>query len=181
MNSILNTKGSLLSYKQLRRETALGLHRFKFYDRSDGICRWLNDGEIIEFTAIKVKNNYNAEFEINHDATRQMWLSQFRGIYLNPTKLDHVVVPSHTLNDGTELDFRHMSPMQVWRKISGKRFRVSINVDYPIVIDEWNEKVRALSTTSKVVAYLNENLDSENYDAVHGMTKVARCYELIEV
>ena len=181
MNSILNSKGSVLTYKQLRRETALGLHRFKSYDWSDGICRWLNDGEIIEFTAIKVKNNYNAEFEINHEATRQMWLSQFRGIYLNPNKLNHGVLPTHTLKDGTELDFYHMSPMQVWRKISGKRFRVSINADYPIVIDEWNEKVCVLSTISKVVAYLNENLDSENYDAVHGMTKVARCYELIEV
>ena len=175
--SITKIKG--LSNK-LQREIALGMHCIKAFGNNDSICRWLDDGEEIEFSSANI-GNYNGEFNINGEDNRKMWYSQFSGVYLNPNDLTSAAISTITLKDGGEKPIRKMGAYSFWKVVQGKRFRVSIDKEYPIVIDSWNEKVKELNTVSKVLKYISDNLDCENFSAVKGMTKTSRLYSLTEI
>ena len=176
-NSITKIKG--LSDK-LQREIALGMHCIKAFGNNDSICRWLDEGEEIEFSSANI-GNYNGEFNINGEDHRKMWYSQFSGVYLNPNDLTSAAISTITLKNGGEKPIRNMGVYSFWKTVQGKRFRVSIDKEYPIVIDSWNEKVKELNTVSKVLKYILDNLDCENYSAVKGMTKPSRLYSLTEI
>lgn len=166
--------------KQYKREVALGIHTFKVGGQ-DGICRWLDIGAIVEFTAMEHSGQFNAQYEINGRQDHKIWFSQLSGVYLNPNDLSCVAESDIFFKDGNEMTIRSLSPMSFWNKVKGKKFRVSVDCDFPIVIDVWNEKVRKLRTMRQVVTYIAENLDKENYEAVKGMTKKSIMYSLTEV
>ena len=168
---------------KLQREIALGMHRIKpvkTLDNWDCIRRWLDDKEEVEFTSADI-GNYNGEFQINGEDSHKMWFSQFSGIYLNPNDLMAHAISTITFKGSGEKYVRQMNPYSFWKAVQGKRFRVSVDCDYPVVIDSRNEKVKELKTVSKVLKYISDNLDCENYNAVKGMTKTSRLYSLIEI
>lgn len=165
---------------KIQREIALGMHRIKAFGNNDSICRWLDDGEEIEFSSANI-GNYNGEFNINGEDHRKMWYSQFSGVYLNPNDLTSAAISTITLKDGGEKTIRKMGAYSFWKTVQGKRFRVSIDKEHPIVIDPWNEKVKELNAVRKIVDYISTNLDNENYSAVKGMTKTSRLYSLTEI
>lgn len=176
-NSITKIKG--LSDK-LQREIALGMHCIKAFGNNDSICRWLDDGEEIEFSSANI-GNYNGEFNINGEDHRKMWYSQFSGVYLNPNDLTSAAISTITLKNGGEKPIRKMGAYSFWKTVQGKRFRVSIDKEHLIVIDPWNEKVKELNTVRNIIDYISTNLDKENYGAVRGMTKTSRLYSLTEI
>ena len=168
---------------KLQREIALGMHRIKpvkTLDNWDCIRRWLDDGEEIEFSSANI-SNYNGEFNINGEDHRKMWYSQFSGVYLNPNDLTSAAISTITLKNGGEKPIRKMGAYSFWETVQGKRFRVSVDWNYPVVIDPWNEKVKELNAVRKIVDYISTNLDNENYGAVKGMTKTSRLYSLTEI
>ena len=81
-----NKNNNIMTYKiggKYRREQALGLHEFKAIYNGEDVCQYLNEGDIIECTGVKFTFS-KAEFEINGDANRKIWLSQFDNAYLHP-------------------------------------------------------------------------------------------------
>lgn len=172
------------------REKALGLRpassttTIRVVDLStiDTNRRWLDNGDIIEFTSIIKSCGSNAEFAINNDPNHRIWLSQLRGAYLNPNNLDISIWPDITFKDGTEIiiDYK-IGYDRFWAIVKGKKFRVEIEIDSLVKINERNEQVRKLGSVDAIVSYIDENLSNHKYSAVIGMTKKATLYSFIEV
>ena len=162
-----NKNNNIMTYKiggKYRREQALGLHEFKEVYNGGDVCRYLNKGDIIEFTGVKFTFS-NAEFEINGDTNRKIWLSQFDDIYLHPYTKE-CVEGVLTLKDGRELSLFNMRNTAFWSFVKGKKFRVFINNDYPVAINRKSTKVKELKSLDKILDYIFTNLDNENYYAV---------------
>lgn len=174
-------KHTLIDSKKIQREYALGMHLIKAYSGEDGICRWMEDGDVVEFTAADFKGQYNAEFQINNRGNHKIWFSQLNGVFLNPYDSNDVITPQISFKDGTNQVIRNMLPSGFWNLVRGKKFRASVGYAYPVALNIWNEKVKELRTIGKIVSYIFDNLDNENYDAVKGMTKASRSYFLAEV
>lgn len=176
--------------EKYEREKALGMHpiystspvRVVDLSNIDTNRRWLDNGEIIEFTSINQTTWDNAEFEINNDSNHKIWLSQLKGAYLNPENLDVCCWPDITLKNGQEvlLDY-NIDYRKFWNVVKGKKFRIEIEPSFPVKIDNRNEQVRKLKNVPATINYIIGNLEKQNYEAVKGMTKKATLYSFIEV
>ena len=162
-----------------RREQALGLHDFRPSYTGGNICRYLNEGDVIEFTDVKF-TFANAEFGINRDVNHKIWFSQLNSVYLHPHTTE-CAAGALTLKDGRELSLYNMRSAAFWSLVKGKKFRVLIANDYPIAIDRKNVKVQELKTLPRITDYIFTNLNNENFSAVEGMTKPATLYSFEEI
>lgn len=181
---------TISSEEKQERERALGLRpacstaTIRVVDLStiDTNCRWLTEGEIIEFTSIITNYSSNAEFEVNNNPNHLIWFSQLRGAYLNPNNLCLYMWPDITLKDGSEIILNYnIDYSRFWSIVKNKKFRVEIGIDFPIKINEKSEQVKQLRSVPDIVSYIKDNLEKRNYDAVKGMTKKATPYSFIEV
>ena len=164
---------------QMKRYSALGL--MKIHTNCGNTTRWLVNDSEIEFTAVNEQNDFNYEFEINGSSNHLIWFSQISGVHLNPDDVSQFTSPTINWKDGTQTLIIDLFPMEFWQKVKGKRFKVLVESDFPIMIDKWNPMVQELGTIKAVTDYIAENLDNENYDAVNGMTKAATAYAFVEV
>jgi hypothetical protein len=168
-----------------KRQMALGYGWGKRIGNSSfGVDRWLDNDTTIEFTNPKFTNR-NVEFEINNNPNHKIWLSQLQGVFMNDNNRGELYSGLMTLKDGTKKAIRTLSPQKFWDIVKGRKFRVSIDENARLLIDDWNEQVRRLLMLhrdySKVVDYIFEKLDAKEYNLITGMTKAGRCYDLIEV
>lgn len=65
-----------------KREIALGLLSKPAYPGDYSCERYMSDGEIVNFQVLKRNSDFNAEFTINGDPSKKIWLSQLNQLYL---------------------------------------------------------------------------------------------------
>lgn len=139
--------------------------------RNSNEKRWLEDGEIIEFTDVRF-TEHNAEFEINHNQDFMIWFSQLDDIYVNPLpeNLDDFVILSQTWQSF------HDDPMKFWNYVKGKKFRVKVDVKHFCIINRNHKIVEELIFMDKLLKYYFDNYSAGKYEAIKGMLKKVRCY-----
>lgn len=162
-----------------KREIALGLLSKPFY-RGDYSCeRYMSDGDTVSFQMLKYNSDYNAEFTINGDSRRKIWLSQ-----LNPMFLAAEGRGLHCgkiiYKDGSEKLLANILVYDFLEAVDGKRFKVETHGGL-YAIDRWCSKCQGIGTYGKIRDYICDALDEERYDDVKGMTKSMTCYVLREV
>ena len=150
---------------EMERQTALGYGWGKRMPNPlsyNGIIRWLDNGMIVEFTKpVFNASDTNVEFEINNNPNHKVWLSQLQGVFMNDDNRGELYCGLMTLKDGTENVIRELSSLEFWDIVKDRKFRVSIDNNARLLIDERNTQVRALSNYFKVVDYIFEKLDTK--------------------
>lgn len=138
--------------------------------------RWLENGEIIEFTNVRF-TEYNAEFEINHSVGCKIWFSQLDNIFVNPLpdSFEDFAVLSQTWKNF------HDDPWKFWDYVKGKKFRVTIDTKHFCIINNEHEIVQELVMLDKLLKYYYDNYKAGNYEIIKGMLKQVRCYCFDEV
>jgi len=172
---------------EMERQIALGYGWGKrlSYPSSDGIIRWLNNNEIIEFTNPKFTSR-NIEFEINNNPNHKIWLSQLQGLFINENEKGVIYYGSIYLRDNNELITRSLTSDKFWDIVKDKRFQVSIDDGAHLLIDERNELVRTQLILNnndifKLINYIFEKLETKEYNLIKGMTREGTCYDLREI
>lgn len=176
-----------MTIDEMERQIALGYGWGKrlSHSGSDGIIRWLNNNEIIEFTNPNFTSR-NVEFEINNDPNRKIWLSQLQGLFINENEKGVIYFGNIYLRDNNEIGTRSLTSEKFWDIVKNKRFQVSIDDDAHLLIDEQNERVRMQLIENnydlfKLVDYIFEKLETKEYNLIKGMTREGRCYDLREI
>lgn len=167
-----------------KAEMILGSMRSKRYT-SDDVIRCLENDEIIEFTNPKYSGE-NVEFEINNNQNHKIWLSQLQGVFINHKNRDEIYGGVIKLKDSTEKLMLTLSSQGFYELVKGRKFKVSLDQNAIYMIDKKDERVISLlkkhnGNYSRVVDYIFEKLDTEEYDLIEGMTKLGRCYDLTEI
>lgn len=176
-----------LTEDEKKRQLALGYGWGKrIPSSSDGVIRWLDNTETIEFVKPVFNASYtNVEFEINNNPHHKIWLSQLQGVFMNDNKMGELYCGVIQLKDNTQKLIREFSSEEFCEFVKGKKFRVSVDEKAKLLIDERNDRVKTLLITHKnyfkVLDYIFEKLETKQYDLITGMTKAGRCYDLIEV
>lgn len=166
-------------------EIALGSMRSKRYTSTDDVIRWLENGEIVEFTNPNYSGK-NVEFEINNHQNHKIWLSQLQGVFINHKNRDEIYSGVIKLKDGTEKIMLTLSSIDFYQIVKGRKFKVSVDENAIYMIDKKDERVISLLKAHhgdyfQVVEYIFKKLDTEEYDLIDGMTKLGRCCDLTEV
>ena len=141
--------------------------------------RYMEDGEIIEFTSPH-PTMQNIRFNINNDKSREIWLSQLQGVFIDLHSPNKLFEGEIIFKDGERKGLSDFNNNTFCDAVKGKRFRVEIDTNCFLRIDDKNEKVRGKSYF-EVCDYIFMKLDEKDYQSLKGMTKQAACYSLIEV
>ena len=162
--------------KQVKGDKALLLSTFQQAFRKHGnVVRWLEDGQIIRFTNVRFTEK-NAEFTINENENHKMWFSQFDDIFLNPfpSSKEDLAICSPVWQRF------HEDPWSFWEYVKGKTFKVSIVEKYCCIINFKSPNCPQTTYRDAMEYYLN-NFLKNNYQAIDGILKQARCYNLVEL
>lgn len=143
--------------------------------------RWLDHDTEIEFTAVNEQNDFNYEFVINGNPNHLIWFSQISGFHLNPDNVKQIATPVIVWKDGSHNYVYTLKPSEFWQKVQGKRFKVTVDGNYPIMIDKKNPTVKKFNTLEAITDYIAKNLRNKNYGAIVGMTKAAKTYLFEEI
>ena len=176
-----------LTEDEKKRQLALGYGWGKrIPSSSDGVIRWLDNGETIEFVnPVFNASCTNVEFEINNNPHHKIWLSQLQGFFMNDDKKGELYGGVIQLKDNTQKFLREFSTDEFCKLVKGRKFRVSVDENAKLLIDDRNEQVRRLLITHKdyfkVLEYIFDKLETKQYELITGMTKAGRCYDLIEL
>lgn len=162
-----------------KREIALGLLSKPIY-RGDGSCeRYMSDGETVSFQVLKHNSDFNAEFTINGDPCKKIWLSQLNPLYL-AAEGRSLHCGKIVFKGGGEQLLGNMLVNDFIDAVDGKRFQVVAHGDL-YAIDRWSPKCQSLGTYGEIRDYICDALDEGRYQDVQGMTKSMTCYDLYEV
>ena len=179
--SEIESKYEPLTDDEMKRQIALGYGWGRRpTPKYVGVDRWLNDGSIIEFTNPTFTAR-NVEFEINNNSYNKIWLSQLQGVFINDDNPGHLYEGVIYLKDNTVRRLREFDSDSFWNFVKGKKFRVQVDRDAFLLINEKNDRVRSFRTYKEAVDYIFKKLDAKQYDLIEGMTKTGTCYELIEI
>ena len=162
-----------------KREIALGLLSKPAY-RGDYSCeRYMSDGETVSFQVLKRNSDFNAEFTINGDPSKKIWLSQLNQLYL-ATEGRGLHCGKIVFKKGNEQLLGNMLVNDFMDAVEGKRFQVITHGDL-YAINRWSPKCRSFDTYGEIRDYICDALDEGRYQDVQGMTKSMTCYDLYEV
>ena len=139
------------------------------------MTRFLNEGDIIEFTNVKFTFR-NAEFEINHDPNTRIWFSQLTELFFNPFVKDERYYGQTWISR-----YFHMNPNGFWEYVQGKRFKVTIDNTFRYIFDKNHEKYDTFTEYDEMKDYFLTNFHNKNYEAIKGMLKATPCYALNEI
>ncbi|MCI1741565.1 MAG: hypothetical protein LKI18_04195 [Prevotella sp.] len=176
--SRLNMKDIPADEIGLMKATHTGLFK-KLYNGDNGTIRWLDSGQIIEFTKSTIYTQ-NGEFEINGSSSQKIWFSQLTAVFVN-IKNKNVVLAEITFCDGSSLVMRNLDVTDFWEKVRGRKFRVKASSVYKL--NEKANKYKELGSFSNIFNYLNSLLNAKKYDelADSNMIYPGTMYELKEI
>lgn len=142
--------------------------------------RYLNNGETIQFTNSTFYSQ-NALFEINHDYSREIWLSQLNCIFLSD---DLRLCNSLIQFKGKEpVPIRIFGVFDFWDKIKDKKFKVqiepSIHMTFNVRSSLWNTK--ALFTYQDALNYISKCISNNQISEIGDLLKSTSLYHLIEI
>lgn len=145
------------------------------------VQRWMDEGNIVSFSDPKVYFQ-NAEFRINGCPNWLIWFSQLYTVFYTGD-LDNSSVCSFKLKDGSYVFPSELPFDRFWQAIKGKKFKVSIDPRPCFCVNKESSKVQCLpfNEISKIYEYVHNHILNGDIDAVKGMLKPTRCYDLVEI
>lgn len=148
---------------------------------TDGIKRWMDEGDIVSFTNPKERFG-NAEFHINNQDFWLIWFSQLYTPFYSGD-LDNPQVCSIKMKDGTLYAPMSLTFPKFWNMVRGKRFKVHVDNTPCFYVNKKSPKVQILpfNEIEKIYKYVHDKLMEGKIDEVRGMLKAARCYDLQEI
>lgn len=162
-----------------KREIALGLLSKPTYHGDYSCERYMSDGETVSFQVLKHNSDFNAEFTINGDNSKKIWLSQLNPVYL-AAEGRSLHCGRIVFKGGREQLLGNMLVNDFIDAVDGKRFQVVAHGDL-YAIDRWAPMCRSLGTYGEIRDYICDALDEGRYQDIQGMTKSMTCYDLYEV
>lgn len=173
--------GGYTTEDEKQRQIALGYGAGKSIRiQTGGIVRWLDDGSVIEFTSANIYTS-NAEFEINNDPNHLVWFSQLNALFIDKDDVEKLYTGSIQLKGTEPRLIRDIFPDDFWNMVKNKKFKVIVDDNGFIQINEKDERVQRIGQISEVCKFIKNKLDAKDYDAIKGMTKESRCYDLVEI
>lgn len=163
-----------------KREIALGALSKPVFRGTDECERYMNHGDVVSFLLSKQNSDFNAEFTLNGDAKRKIWLSQLNRVYLAAEGRELYTGLIRFKNGNTDCLAVYQCVNDFLEVTKGKQFRVSVTDDL-YAIDKWADKCVQLGTYTAIRDYICDALDGQRYNDVVGMTKSMVCYSLTEV
>lgn len=172
----------------------------------DGICRWINDEEIIRFTKINQSYQYNAEYEINDNPIWLIWFSQLSECFFEADfhvdKNQHIALeytgggtiplafpmglysPIVVFKDGSIKIIRNTyDPRSFFNSVKDKTFRVDIPTDYKYSFNRkgktWKEKnFRSIYDAQQ---FVERCINNDRIEDIGDLVKESRAYALTEI
>lgn len=147
-------------------------------DYSQEPMRFLIDKECIELCF----DEYRGCWYVNNDDNRQMWFSQFNGIYISFDehfkKIQKYGSGELVLLNGTSIDINKISYYDFIDFVNGKEFKVSIKAEFHYYIFNKNE----YSLESDSFHHLIETINADSYEALSNkIIRKGNCYILTEL
>lgn len=177
----------VITEKEKNIEKAFGYGFFGAPIREyDGVMRWLENGEIVEFKQPCMTSN-NVKFYVNGERNREFWFSQLNGVYIDIEQPNTLECGTICFKNGSQARLFDYNSRTFIDAVKNKKFKVVINEHYFLRIDEKNDKVKnigyqhGMMVYDSVCEYIFNKIDEGNYSAIKGMAKKAFCYDLIEV
>ena len=124
-----------ITEEEKERQMALGYGMGKRpYSSTDNIIRWLDNGEIVEFTSPNFIGE-NVEFEINNNKNHKIWFSQLQGVFMNDKNKNEIFTGNIKLKDGTEELMLTLSSREFYELVKKRKFKVSVDNNAFLLID----------------------------------------------
>ena len=147
-------------------------------DYSQEPIRFLFDKERIELCF----DEYSGYWYVNNDVNRQMWFSQFNGIYISFDKhfkkIQKYGSGELVLRNGTSIDINKISYNDFIDLVNGKEFEVSIKAEFHYYIYNKNE----YSSESDSFHHLVDTINADSYEALSNkIIRKGNCYILTEI
>lgn len=149
----------------------------------DGTKRWMDEGDIVSFSPYRSSfGSENTEFQINGRHDWLIWFSQL-SIPLYNGNLQNPQICSFKLKDGTYIFPYNLECGNFYSVIKNRKFRVSIDHTPCFCVNKQSPKVQRLpfNEIEKIYEYVHKKISDGDMEAVRGMLKPARCYDLVEV
>ena len=147
-------------------------------DYSQEPIRFLFDKERIEL----YYDEYSGCWYINNDVNRQMWFSQFNGIYISFDEhfkqIQKYGSGEFVLRNGLSIDINKISYNDFKELVNGKEFEVSIKAEFHYYIYNKNE----YSLESDSFYHLVDTINANFYEALSDkIIRKGNCYILTEI
>lgn len=139
--------------------------------------RWLDSGEIIEFTVNKTTAN-NVEFCINGNANHLIWFSQLNGFFL---ELDSLFICAATIlsKNGEKTFINSYTPSSFIEYVKGKKFKVTVNSDGNVA--KIDLKKYTFNSNEEFVNTIKKLVDEGKYTEAASYLNPGKEYDLTEV
>lgn len=145
---------------------------------TDGIPRFLTDGETVTLTLDHMTGTGDAEFLVNGDKGRRMLFSQFASLFL---RCEGRGVHSGIITTrGISAPMAAMDADTFASLVSGRRFVIRTD-DTMYALNTMHPKCACFERISEVRDYICNALEEGRYDDIAGMARWSTCYSLVEV
>jgi len=159
---------------------------------SDGVFRFLEDGEHIRFTKCTLTAK-NAEYEINDRPERRIWFSQLDRFYINDS-ISKYLMPSIEFKEGGMVPIFSFTAQKFYEAVKGKIFEVNICREAFGAIDTKSEMSLRILGNKRIktvkdfgehlnacIKYAKNCIENDEIDELGDLIKKSTAYDLKEI